>query len=346
MDKGLAGTALPELPAPLRGPTEQRWAKGRPSAALVRLALRVGLSQAREEALFRAGSDNTPAGERAALIEALGQAKREGTVPVLLSCLGAGRPAEVRAATIAALQSFDGPTIADAVLKQYPSMPPDLRGKAQALLASRASWAVSLLGAVESGTIKRDEIAPDQLRRIALHRDANVDASIAKIWGAARRDTPEEKKKQIQRVKQVLAEAPGDVGAGKKVFTTLCAQCHAVRGEGGRIGPDLTSYDPKDVEFLVTGVVDPSAAIRPEFAAYVVETTDGRLFNGPIVESSAEVVTVEEGLAPAATRFTVARSQIKRMKESPVSRMPDGLLDALSPQQVRDLFAYLGVRPQ
>jgi putative heme-binding domain-containing protein len=223
-------------------------------------------------------------------------------------------------------------------------MPPDLRSRSQALLASRTTWAASLLAAVESGTIKRDEIALDQVRRIGLHRDEKLDALVAKLWGAARRDTPEEKRKQIERVKHALAEG-GDAAAGKKVFTTVCAQCHAVRGEGGRIGPDLTSYDPKDVEFLVTSVVDPSAAIRPEFAAYVVETTDGRLFNGPIVESSADVVTVEEGLAPAATRFTVGRSQVKRMKESPVSRMPDGLLDALSPQQVRDLFAYLGVRP-
>ena len=95
------------------------------------------------------------------------------------------------------------------------------------------------------------------------------------------------------------------------------------------------------MDFLLTSIVDPSAAIRPEFAAYVIETTDGRLFNGPVVESGPEVVTVEEGLPPATTRFTVARSQIKRMNESPVSRMPDGLVETLEPQQVRDLFAYV-----
>ena len=126
----------------------------------------------------------------------------------------------------------------------------------------------------------------------------------------------------------------------------MCAQCHALRSEGGRVGPDLTGYDRKDTEFLITSTVDPSAAIRPEFSAFILQTTDGRLFNGPVVESGPETVTIEEGLAPAATRFTVARSQIKRMAESPVSRMPDGLIDNLSPQQVRDLFAYLGAQPQ
>jgi putative heme-binding domain-containing protein len=218
--------------------------------------------------------------------------------------------------------------------------------RAQALLASRASWAAALVSAVEAGTIKREEIPADQVRRIGLHRDAKLDEIVARLWGRARRDTPAEKKEAVERVRLILAGGTGDAGAGKKVFGTVCAQCHALRGEGGRVGPDLTGYDRKDTDFLITSIVDPSAAIRPEFAGYIVETTDGRLLNGPVVESSPEVVTVEEGLPPATTRFTVARPQIKRMAESPVSRMPEGLLDNLPPQQVRDLFAYLGAQPQ
>jgi putative heme-binding domain-containing protein len=166
------------------------------------------------------------------------------------------------------------------------------------------------------------------------------------LWGRPGRDSPLYKKEAIHHVRQILAGGAGDAGAGKKVFAAVCGQCHALRGEGGRVGPDLTGYDRKDTEFLVTSIVDPSAAIRPEFAGYIIETTDGRLLNGPVVESSPEVVTVEEGLPPATTRFTVARSQIKRMAESPVSRMPEALLDKLPPQQVRDLFAYLGAQPQ
>ena len=67
--------------------------------------------------------------------------------------------------------------------------------------------------------------------------------------------------------------------------------------------------------------------------------------------SAPDSVTVEDGTA----KITVARSRVKRIAESPVSRMPEGLLDALPPQQVKDLFAYLaagdphaphGVEPQ
>ena len=103
-----------------------------------------------------------------------------------------------------------------------------------------------------------------------------------------------------------------------------------------RIGPDLTGYDPKSPEFFLESTVDPNAVIRPEYAAYVVETTDGRVLNGPVVGSGPDSVTVEDGTA----KITVARSRVKRTSESPVSRMPEGLLDAMQPQQVKDLFAY------
>ena len=341
MDKGLAGAALPEVPRSFGGRLAAHWMSRTPSIALMRLSVRMGMKQVYGQAFKTATSPATPSADRVALIEALGQSRRDGTVPVLLRCIDPSQPKEVRAAALAALQSFDDPAIAGEVLKLYPAMPPDLRARVPALLASRAAWAAALLAAVETGTVRREDVPLDQVRRIALHKDAKLDATVAKLWGRTRRDTPEEKLRAAEHVKQVLAEGAGDAGAGKKVFASVCAQCHALHGEGNRVGPDLTGYDRRDPEFFATSIIDPSAAIRPEFAAYVVETTDGRLFNGPVVESSPEVVTVEEGLAPAVTRFTVARSQVKRMAESPVSRMPEGLLDALPPQQVQDLFAYL-----
>jgi len=40
-------------------------------------------------------------------------------------------------------------------------------------------------------------------------------------------------------------------------------------------------------------------------------------------------------------RHVLARDQIKELNPSAVSLMPEGLLEALTPQQVMDLFAYL-----
>jgi putative heme-binding domain-containing protein len=243
----------------------------------------------------------------------------------------------VRSAALTALQRFGDAEVGADVLKHYPELPPDLRSRAVTLLASRAGWAVALLSAVEGGVVDKQDVPLEQVRRLALHDDPKLDAAVAKVFGATRRDTSEEKKRAVERFKQVLADSVGDAASGKTVYATACGQCHALHGEGNRIGPDLTGYDRRDLDFLLSSIVDPSAAIRPEFAAYVVQTTDGRVLNGPIVASGPETVTVEDGQA----RITVGRGQIKRLAESPVSRMPEGLLDALTPQQVRDLFAYL-----
>ena len=41
---------------------------------------------------------------------------------------------------------------------------------------------------------------------------------------------------------------------------------------------------------------------------------------------------------------TVERTEVEKIEESPLSLMPEGLLDALKPEQARELIAYL-VRP-
>jgi putative heme-binding domain-containing protein len=343
MDRGLVGTALAEVPAPLRGPVAKLWERTPRGGALVSLALRLGLPDARDEALRRMGSRDVPAAERVSLVEAVGDAKPPAAVAALLRCAAKDQPKELRGAALSALQQFDDPAVAEAVLKLYREFPTDLRARVVTMLTSRGRWARSLLEAIEVGDIDRKDLPIDQVRRLALHGSPRIDLLATKLYGSAKRDTPEEKKRAMDRLKQVLATGPpGDAARGKPFFVTACGQCHALHGEGNRIGPDLTGYDRRDLDAMLMSIVDPSAAIRPEFAAFVVQTTDGRVLNGPIVASDAGTVTVEDGTS----RITVARDQVKRLAESPVSRMPEGLLDGLTEQQVRDLFAYLATERQ
>jgi putative heme-binding domain-containing protein len=338
MDKGLEGAGRDDVPGPLQQPLARLWEKSPRSVALVSVALRLGLPQARDEALARIGSTQAPVADRVGLIDAVGDAKPQAAVPVLLTCAAKGQPKEVRAAALSALQQYDDPAIAGAVLKLYPDLSADLRARAVAMLASRAAWARTMLQAIDVGDIDRKELASEQVRRLSLLRDPGVDSLATHVYGSAKRDTPDEKKRAIERFRQLIASPGGDPVRGKKVFASTCGQCHAVQGDGNRIGPDLTGYDPKAPDFFLESTVDPNAVIRPEYAAFVVETTDGRVLNGQIVASGPDSLTVEDGTA----KIIVSRSRVKRISESPVSRMPEGLLDAMQPQQVKDLFAYLG----
>jgi putative heme-binding domain-containing protein len=68
-----------------------------------------------------------------------------------------------------------------------------------------------------------------------------------------------------------------------------------------------------------------------------VATTDGRLISGIIrqqTEASLLIQTANE-------RLLLAREDVEAIKPSTSSMMPEGLLDPLSAQEIRDLFAYL-----
>jgi putative heme-binding domain-containing protein len=104
------------------------------------------------------------------------------------------------------------------------------------------------------------------------------------------------------------------------------------------IGPDLTSADRKNRTFLVTSIVDPSAIIRPEFMAHAVTTTDGRMLHGIIVERTPNAITLVDSKTD---RTVLALNKIESLEPSPVSLMPESIIDPLDDQQIRDLFSYL-----
>jgi len=125
---------------------------------------------------------------------------------------------------------------------------------------------------------------------------------------------------------------------GKKVFQQTCGTCHKLFEEGNAIGPDLTSADRKNTDYLLEQIVNPSVYIRPEYVSYEVETGADQILTGLMVESTTAAVTL---LDKNNERHVLPRGQIKQLRESQVSLMPDGLLEALQPQQVMDLFAYM-----
>jgi putative heme-binding domain-containing protein len=109
-------------------------------------------------------------------------------------------------------------------------------------------------------------------------------------------------------------------------------------GEGTKIGPDLTTANRKDREFLLVSIVDPSVQVRKEYLVYAIETHDGRVVTGCIADQNSSSITL---VGPKNDRTTVHRNEIAEMKEMSNSLMPERLLEPLKPQEVRDLFAYL-----
>ena len=66
------------------------------------------------------------------------------------------------------------------------------------------------------------------------------------------------------------------------------------------------------------------------------------LYSVALLWSDAEGIRAKLVLRDLAQNsITLPRAEIKDLKAMPVSLMPEGITDALTDQQVRDLFAYL-----
>lgn len=132
--------------------------------------------------------------------------------------------------------------------------------------------------------------------------------------------------------------------SGRNLFHAVqCGSCHRFDGLGGDVGPDLTTVKNKfDANYLLESIIDPSKVVSDQYRSKVVLLADGRVVTGLMVESDDQVhiyptAKTSEELKPV----IVDADEIESVKESPVSQMPQSMLDTLSGDEVRDLIAYL-----
>jgi putative heme-binding domain-containing protein len=188
----------------------------------------------------------------------------------------------------------------------------------------------------------KSDLTLDHAKTAVGLNDPQVTALVEKQFGKLAPATAGEKQARIAWLSRELqVGGRGDPTKGKVLFTKHCGACHQLHGEGGKVGPDLTTADRKNRTYMLTQIVDPSGYIRPEYVVHNVSTTDGRKLSGIVTESSAESVTLVNVVNDQPQKTVVAKADVEDMKPSAVSLMPEKLLDTLSYPEIVDLFAYL-----
>ena len=141
------------------------------------------------------------------------------------------------------------------------------------------------------------------------------------------------------------AEVPGDIAAGNALFQSKgCVRCHRVQGEGGRLGPDLTSIGKsRSAENLRDSILNPNAVVQPRYWVFEGAGKDRTLYSGFLLNEdtyTVQILDFQEQLR------SVNKSNLSSYKVKKDSRMPS-FGKTLTDGQITDLVAYLSsLRPK
>jgi putative heme-binding domain-containing protein len=327
-----AGQSLPDLPNELAAALQKH------NGTSIVVGLRRGSPGALEEALSFLQDEHADRSKQLQYLQVLGEVSQPGCVPTLLALATSSSDNGLQAAALRSLSRYDDARIPPAVISSFPKMSDDVRAASATLLASRANWTLTMLHAIESRQISKSWISPDLVQRMSIFSNSDVHVLVRKLWPDVQTITPDDLKKEIQRIAGVLPLGIGHPKSGKAMFSEQCSKCHKLFGEGGEVGPDLTSFNRADINAMLLSIVHPSAEIREGYNGYVVITIDGRSLTGTLADQDPQTVTLH---TPDGASLPIPRSEIDEMTVSKSSLMPDGLLKSYSDEQLRDLFAYL-----
>ncbi len=328
--RGRTMTALPE---------ELLAAMSESGGASLGIRLRQGDPAAVTEALALVADAKAPLDERLRYARSFGEVKREEAVPVLLKLATSDGETDLRRAAFASLGAYDSADIATATLAALPGLPEPIRPAAFTLLASRSAWTDSLIAALQSGALPLSLVPGDVADQLRSHSVESVRTAAAKLFPAPGTDGVDYGAK-IAAVEAALKKGPGSPYAGEALYEQRCASCHKLFFKGGNIGPELTAYQRDDLGTMLISIVNPNVEIREGYQFITVKTKDGRAIGGFQVDRDNQV-TVLRGLD--GQDVTLSSAEIESVEPMGRSLMPEGLLEGLDDQQLRDLFAYLRI---
>jgi putative heme-binding domain-containing protein len=277
--------------------------------------------------------------ERLYLLRGLAELHFPSAVDSLLKLISTEQPAELQRAAFVALAKYDRAEVVEQTLQMLPSLPADTRTAGIALLMSRSAWTQRLIEELRKGNVLSSWLPATVVDQLRTNVDAEVRSFAEKMLPAPIPAT-EDARGQLAKIENILRESAGNPYAGEKIYLDRCAACHKLFFKGGNLGPDLTSYQRDNLGTMLVSIVNPSAEIREGYELLRALTTDGRIVQGFPVQRDGQVLVLR---GPDGQDVSLAIDELEQLEPAGRSLMPDGLLNDLEPNQIRDLFAYLRI---
>jgi putative heme-binding domain-containing protein len=190
-----------------------------------------------------------------------------------------------------------------------------------------------LLRAVEENQIPRADLAAEhwsQLKQSPNRMIARRAERLSTAVGTADRQ-------EIVNKLLPLAKEQGDAARGQEVFAANCAVCHTFKGQGGKVGPDLTGIGARDRTEILAEILDPNRSVEANYQLWTVTTREDETFAGRL---ESETQTTVEILDTAGQKHVIQRKDIASLQSSATSIMPVGF-EGLPPEDLKALLTFI-----
>ena len=273
-----------------------------------------------------------PIERRRQILAAFARDAYAAALPVVLSLLD--EPTVCRDA-IRALASFDDPQVAATLINRYAKLSAIEKSEVVSTLSARRNTASALVGELKKNTIPKSDVSAFDARQ--LYRV--LGPSFVEYWGPITQ-IASDKQAEMAKYKATLTDAvlaKANAGHGRVIFERTCAICHTLYGAGGNVGPDLTGSNRANLDYILSQIINPSEVMQDSYRLVIITTRDGRTLSGIVAAEDNQQLT----LRLVGQDSIVTKSEILSREKSPISMMPEGLLNTLKEDEVRDLIAYL-----
>lgn len=135
--------------------------------------------------------------------------------------------------------------------------------------------------------------------------------------------------------------AGGSSEKGREVFfsqAAKCSSCHAIDGQGEKIGPELTGLRGMNPQLVFHHINAPSDRIHPAYPSFSIALKNGQVAMGVVRSLNSNEMEVRDTDARS-LKFQI--NEIEEIRPSSSSIMPSGLAGAIGESSMRDLIAYL-----
>jgi putative membrane-bound dehydrogenase-like protein len=299
------------------------------------IAARLGDPESLKKVAERFRTKVLPIEERSHCLNILALKPTGELLPAVLELLAEPR---MRRAAIQALSKFDGDAVYSALIQQYPTSSPEEKQDILATLTARPRYARALLDALDAKLIPGTDVLAPTVVTLRQLQSADIKKRVAQRWGSGA--TPAALKERIARLQNQLTPATlkqANVKNGRVLFDKHCATCHKLFGEGQAIGPELTGAQRMNLDYVLENTVTPNAIVPQDYRATTFVMNNGRVITGMITQQQGDSLTIQT----ATEKLTINQKEIEQKQQTEKSLMPEGLLDQLSPDEIRDLIGYL-----